>query len=255
MVDYPAGLDGVTFHSGGCRLLGAFYRGAGRGPRPTVLLIHGLPGVEKNLDLAYAMREGGWNCLLFHYRGSWGSQGNYSLLQLTDDVLAAADWLVEQESVDADRIALVGHSMGGYIALTAGARDLRFRAIVAICPLASPSRAPLPLSLFEGFADMLHGITAPDLLSEYESLPSIEASAPRLKGRPILLLTGAQDEVFPAGHYPPLLKAKPSIEWHELPEGDHSMSLCRGKVVSLVAPWLENHVARGAVLAGGPATR
>jgi dipeptidyl aminopeptidase/acylaminoacyl peptidase len=242
MADFPAGLDGVTFSSGGCRLLGAFYRAAGNGPRPTALLVHGLPGVEKNLDVAYAMRDAGWNCLLFHFRGSWGSQGDYSLFQLTDDLYAAADWAVQQQSVDPRRLALVGHSMGGYIALTAAAHDPRFRAIVAICPLASPVRAPLSLDLFDEFANMLHGVTPTELRSQYEALPAIEASASGLAGRPILMITGGQDDVFPPDHYPPLLRVLPAIEWHELPEGDHSMSLCRGKVVSLVAPWLASHV-------------
>lgn len=27
------------------------------------MVLHGVPGVEKNLDLAYALRGAGWNCL------------------------------------------------------------------------------------------------------------------------------------------------------------------------------------------------
>jgi len=58
---FSAGLDDAVFHSQGCMLLGGFYRGAGVGPRPTALLLHGVPGVEKNLDIAYALRDAGWN--------------------------------------------------------------------------------------------------------------------------------------------------------------------------------------------------
>ncbi|MBI3758796.1 MAG: alpha/beta hydrolase, partial [Deltaproteobacteria bacterium] len=47
---FPPGLDGVTFTSHGHKLLGGFYRAGGDSPRPTVILIHGVPGVEKNLD-------------------------------------------------------------------------------------------------------------------------------------------------------------------------------------------------------------
>lgn len=44
MTSFAAGVDGVTFESSGARLLGAFYRGAGQEPRPTAVLLHGVPG-------------------------------------------------------------------------------------------------------------------------------------------------------------------------------------------------------------------
>ncbi|HZY44528.1 MAG TPA: hypothetical protein VFF70_07245, partial [Anaerolineae bacterium] len=91
-----ADIDGATFYSQGCKLLGGFYRAAGDSPRPTVVLCHGLPGVEKNLDIAYGLRDAGWNCLYFHYRGCWGSEGTYSLNGLLDDAHAVTDWLVQQ---------------------------------------------------------------------------------------------------------------------------------------------------------------
>jgi hypothetical protein len=221
-----------------------FYRGAGVGPRPTVLLLHGLPGVEKNLDVAYALRDAAWNCLLFHYRGSWGSEGDYSLFQLIDDVKAALDWTVHQPCVDTDRLAVVGHSMGGYVSLRAAAQDRRFRAVVAICPLISPGRAPLSPAVFAQFSEMLHGITGADLKAQYDSLPPIEASASDLASLPILMLTGGQDDVFPHAHYPPLLEILPTIEWQELSEGDHAMSLCRTRTVSLSTHWLISHLGQ-----------
>ncbi|MBF8286011.1 MAG: hypothetical protein HW378_4926 [Anaerolineales bacterium] len=69
----PASLDGVILHSHGHRMLGSFFRPVANGPSkipgverrgcPTVLLLHGIPGVEKNYDLAYALRGAGWNVL------------------------------------------------------------------------------------------------------------------------------------------------------------------------------------------------
>ena len=38
-----------------------------------------------------------------------------------DDTRAAADWLTQQPRVDAERLALVGNSLGGYTTLAAGA--------------------------------------------------------------------------------------------------------------------------------------
>ena len=110
---FEAGLDGVTFQSKGCKLLGGLYKAAGEGPRPTAVLLHGVPGVEKQLDIAYALRDLGWNCLYFHFRGSLGSEGAYSFAGLAEDTEAAVEWALRQPSVDKDRIALIGGSMTG----------------------------------------------------------------------------------------------------------------------------------------------
>jgi len=244
MPTFEAGLDGVTFQSHGCRLLGMFYRGAGGAPRPTALLLHGLPGVEKNLDIAYALRDAGWNCLAFHYRGSWGSEGDYSLFQLVEDVQVALDWIVHQPCVDSARLAIVGHSLGGYISFASAAKEPLFRAIVAICPLISTARSPLSPAFFAESAEMLRGITASELKAQWDALPSIEDSASQLADRPILMLTGGQDEAFAHDHYPPLVQTLPTIEWHEFSEGDHSMSLCRTKVTGRAVHWLIGHLGQ-----------
>ena len=58
-----------------------------------MLLLHGLPGNEQNLDLAQAVRRAGWNVLTLHYRGSWGSPGRFSLAGAGEDVDAAMAFL------------------------------------------------------------------------------------------------------------------------------------------------------------------
>src|SRR5512140_3189873 len=117
METFQARLDGVVMQCQGSMLLGGLYRGAGTGPRPTAILVHGLPGIEKNLDIAYGLRKSGWNCLFFHHRGSWGSGGAYSLPGRQEDLRAATEWVVRQPCVDAQRLALVGHSAGGHVVL------------------------------------------------------------------------------------------------------------------------------------------
>jgi pimeloyl-ACP methyl ester carboxylesterase len=54
------------------------YVAAGAGPHPAVILLHGFPGNERNLDLAQDMRRAGWDVLYFNYRGSWGTLGDFS---------------------------------------------------------------------------------------------------------------------------------------------------------------------------------
>lgn len=235
---FPPGLDGITFTSHSHKLLGGFYRAAGDTPCPTAILLHGVPGVEKNLDIAYALRDAGWNCLYFHYRGCWGSGGNYSLHRLVDDVRAATDWITNQPCVDGDRLALVGSSIGGYTTLAAGAGDSRFAALVSLCPLIDPAAAPLLSKDAEDFASMLNGVTAEELQKQWAALPPITGMAAQLAGKRIFLVTGDQDELFSPEHYQPLLAALPNIAWRRFPEADHSFTTCRGQLVAAVIDWL-----------------
>lgn len=244
MQDYDAGLDGFTVQSHDSKLLGGLYRAAGVGPRPTAIVLHGLPGVEKNLDVASALRDSGWNCAYFHYRGSWGSQGNFTLAGRLDDLLAVTEWLVQQECVDGERLALIGHSAGGYLALTAMASDPRFRAVVALCPLLDPVAAPLSPATFDEWASMLNGVSGSELEAQWLALPAIQTMAERLTNRPILLLTGARDVIFPHSHYPPFLAAVPTVEWRVFANADHGFSLRRREMVENTVDWLLGHVGR-----------
>ena len=128
------GITGVTFDSDGNQLVGVLYLARGEAPKPTVLLLHGCPGLEKNLDIAVALRDSGWNSLIFHYRGCWGSAGRYDLRTIPQDVRAAADHLegAGYQGVDPCRLAVAGHSLGGWAAVQAAAADQRLRAVVAI---------------------------------------------------------------------------------------------------------------------------
>jgi pimeloyl-ACP methyl ester carboxylesterase len=125
---FPPSTQELSFRSGDARLNGFIYLAQGKEPHPTIVLLHGYPGNERNLDLAQAMRRAGMNVLYFNYRGSWGSGGDFSFANAQQDVAAAVLWLRSPEittkyHIDARRIALVGHSMGGWLALLGAAAD------------------------------------------------------------------------------------------------------------------------------------
>ena len=88
---HPARMEPLQIMSHGGTLNAVFYIASGAGPHPAVLLLHGLPGNEQNLDLAQSMRRAGWNVLTLHYRGSWGSTGQFSLLHCLEDSEAAVE--------------------------------------------------------------------------------------------------------------------------------------------------------------------
>src|ERR1700751_2289463 len=76
---YPPRSSQVLAPSHGMGINALLYLAGGAGPHPTMVLLHGFPGNEQNLDLAQAIRRAGWNVLTMHYRGSWGSPGAVSI--------------------------------------------------------------------------------------------------------------------------------------------------------------------------------
>ena len=72
-----ARMEVLHIPSGGVEINGVAYLAAGPGPHPTIVICHGWPGNEKNLDLAQALRRAGWNAITFNYRGAWGSPGAF----------------------------------------------------------------------------------------------------------------------------------------------------------------------------------
>jgi pimeloyl-ACP methyl ester carboxylesterase len=124
----PAAQDAFVLPVKGDAMNALIYLASGAGPHPTLLLLHGFPGNEQNLDLAQAARRAGWNVLTMHYRGSWGSPGNFSFASAAEDTHAALAYLrspavVAKYRIDPTRIALAGHSMGGFMAADAAADD------------------------------------------------------------------------------------------------------------------------------------
>lgn len=114
---HPPQLQQVRYPTGGVEVPARFFVAAGAGRHPTVLLLHGIPGTELNLDLARAMQRAGWNVLAIHYRGLWGAPGQFSFNNSVEDARAALAWLrdpARAELVDTSRIVVLGHSMGGF---------------------------------------------------------------------------------------------------------------------------------------------
>jgi alpha/beta superfamily hydrolase len=244
MSRFQAGLSGVSFTSEGCRLLGGFYKAAGDTLRPTAMLLHGLPGIEKHLDIAYALRDLGWNCLYFHFRGCWGSHGAYDLAGLANDMRAATDWVAQQPEVDPERIVVIGASTGSHPALVCGAADPRIRAIVGISPVIEPGAFQFPPEMAAEFAAMLHGVTGPDLVDQWNALPSLTPALSAFSPRPVLLVASEQDDIFPPSQYAAVVAPFANLQLVTHPDADHSFSAYRPWLVHTVTDWLLNRPAR-----------
>lgn len=108
--------------SGNSQIAGLIYSANGLQKHPTLLLLHGYPGNERNLDIAQIVRSHGWNVIYFNYRGSWGSQGKFSFKNSVEDVVnvvAFCNKYQDSLKIDTSNIVLFGHSMGGWVVLKA----------------------------------------------------------------------------------------------------------------------------------------
>lgn len=120
--DSPAGMTELFIPSGNALLAGFIYKANGGQKHPTLLLLHGYPGNERNLDLAQVVRSRGWNVIYFDYRGSWASQGQFGFKNCVEDVVNVVAFCKKYQDslkIDPSNIVLFGHSMGGWVCLKA----------------------------------------------------------------------------------------------------------------------------------------
>lgn len=256
--DFPPGVVELGIDSHGDRMNGHLYMANGPGPHPTVVLLHGFPGNEKNLDLAQAFRRAGWNVLFFHYRGAWGSEGIFTFNGAIDDVASAISFLRDPANdhlrVDPDRIALVGHSMGGFMALHGGARDETVKCIVGLAAANFGDRAdlantnPEALEGFKQYSDqliMLNGFNGNTALAELaaagESFDN-RLLAPELASKHIFLIAGQRDQAVDYSvhrrHMQAFLDAKDIYMTELVLDADHSFSWERIRLAHEITDWL-----------------
>jgi pimeloyl-ACP methyl ester carboxylesterase len=253
----PASREELAFTSHGSRLNGLMYTAQGAGPHPTVILLHGYPGVERNLDLAQAMRRAGINVLYFNYRGSWGSSGTFSFANAQEDVQSAIAYLrtpaiALRFRIDPTRIALIGHSMGGWLAFLGAAADPGIKCVGGIeaADMTYIRGEPTPSrrtdSVFIFYANTLTAPGGPLRASSDSLLASLHANAETwtlphhaaaLSGRTILLLDNNRN----AGHAKFAASLRQSGATHfteEVWNTDHTFSDRRIALAHRVLEWL-----------------
>jgi pimeloyl-ACP methyl ester carboxylesterase len=172
---HPARMVVLHIPSGGVSINGVAYLASGAGPHGTVVLCHGLPGNEKNLDLAQAIRRAGWNAVTFNYRGSWGSPGSFRFAQNPQDADAVLAYLADPANakalgVDPRKLVIVGHSMGGWVAVITAAHhpELAGLATFSAADMSTIGAAPqaVRVKVMEENMEALAGITAESMAAD-----------------------------------------------------------------------------------------
>lgn len=248
---HPARMEVVHIPSGGVAINGVIYVAAGAGAHPVAVLCHGLPGNEKNLDLAQAIRRAGWTVITFNYRGSWGSPGAYRFGQDLEDAEAvlrfARDPANAALGLDAEHIVIIGHSLGGWVAALTAARHPELRGAALISPgnLGTIGRLPRAQAVtlladdgLEALAGTSPEIMADELIAHADAYDFVRA-APALTQMPLFVAT-ADDGLAP--HADALVAAVRAAHGGRVVAlhvaTDHSWSDQRVRLASETIRWL-----------------
>jgi dienelactone hydrolase len=257
--EHPAGITELTIESSGQRMSGIIYTAAGEGVHPTMVLLHGYPGNEKNLDVAQAMRREGWNVIFFHYRGAWGSEGEFSFQNAEADVQAVLHYIMDSNvakklAIDTHKISIVGHSMGGHMAL-AGILDNPNVSCAVSYDGANMGKGllsdPAIIKMWSDYSDqlfMLNGWSGKKMLtevSEHGEALDLVSRVDSINGRPVFIIAANSDVIPLATQITPLVSAlkatKNSKISYLLIEDDHSFSSSRLQLISATASFLNTN--------------
>lgn len=229
--------DDVDFASmDGTKLHGWFLhaRPVGPEPPPTVVFLHGNAGnVANHLGGAAWLPGQGFQVFLFDYRGFGLSEGKPEILSVHRDAVAAIRMVATRDDVDADRILVVGQSIGGAIALTAVASlegDVAVRALVI-------DSAPSDFRRIAREKLAAFWLTWPlqyPLAWTVPATPRPLDAAAALSGRRLLFVHGDRDGIVPPHHSFDLVSATPGAELLLVPGADHVQAFER--------PWVRQHV-------------
>lgn len=232
----------ATIDVGGAALRGVLHLPAGEGPFPAVLWLHGFGGsrVEARrlfVEGARRLAARGIASLRIDFRGCGESDGQFedtSVGTMTADAQAALAFLAHHEAIDADRLGILGFSLGATVAA-----QLAETPDAAAMALWSPVVFPVPifarLGLYaahpelarQGWIDGGGQKVGKEFMSELAALDPLGAMT-RWQ-RPLYVLYGKEDMVATTENAEALLEEIPGAEGECCAHADHAFSTVKAR--------------------------
>jgi uncharacterized protein len=198
-------------------------RPATTGSVPAVVLCHDFPTPPRG-SLASGLtfpeladriaRDIGWMVFTFNFRGTGGSEGDFSVGGWLADQRMAVDYLSELDEVNG--VWMVGTGAGGTLALCTAARDKRVRGVATLG--AQATLRGWETSRFIDHCRRMGVLRTPgapvDAAAWAREIADVDAvnAARRLAPRPLLVLHGSDDDVAPLDDAQILASAHGSAE-------------------------------------------
>lgn len=259
----------VTFTSQGHRVRGRLFIPAEGEPSDVVLLLPGFPGNEKDvLGVGERLVRAGIGVLMFNYRGTYRSEGDYSLPHAQEDIAAAHTFLLREGVPASFRAAAAdlvvgGYSFGGGMGLTYTANHPAIRRAFSIAGTDHGTfmRIYERDREFRSLVDEIFGSLAhpqgPVRFAATQSRPDktfagqklnvqpydLQRIAPALANRHLLFLWGwddvnnrIEDHLVPL--YRALVRAGASNVRIETFATDHSFSNVQDELAAVIVDWI-----------------
>ncbi len=231
----------VSWKSEDLKIRGEIYIPDERGrPFPGLIICHGIPAKTKGPDdpgysaLAERFCREGFLVLIFNFRGTGLSEGNFDLLGWARDLENGLDWLSRRPEVDPGRIYLLGFSGGAAVSIYVAAHRKEIGALVS---LASPAEFK-DLVTGQGGSDFLAHAREVGIIRDPRFPPSMNkwqenfaAIAPlrwigKIPPRPLLIIHGTVDDVVEVEHAHRLYEeAHKEAEFYLLAGAGHRLRL------------------------------
>ncbi|MDH6581051.1 dipeptidyl aminopeptidase/acylaminoacyl peptidase [Streptomyces sp. SAI-133] len=193
----------------GLEIEGVLCTPGGPGPFPLVVSIHGGPvwGYRNTWSMNYPwvplLVSRGYAVLSPNPRGSSGRGQEFARQVVGDmggadahDILAGIDHLVDEGTVQPERIGLIGGSYGGFMSSWLVTQDTRFAASVPVSPVTNWYSQSLTSNIGEWGNSFLKADLAEPGSSAHTRSPVFHAHEART---PCLVVAGAKDRCTPPG--------------------------------------------------------
>ncbi|KPV42966.1 alpha/beta hydrolase [Alicyclobacillus ferrooxydans] len=211
----------VTLNHNGLTLRGMAHvpNGTEGTPVPAVILFHGFTGTKLEphrifLKISRALEAIGIASFRFDFAGSGESDGDFEDMTLAgevSDAKAILEWVKDYPGVDANRVSLLGLSMGGLVAsLVAGDRPDDVERLVLMAPAGTMYRLAdeYDRQLAAGMAATRVRVEGKDIAGDHAGNLLGKAFIDGLRGftpydrakaynGPVLLIHGTKDEAVP----------------------------------------------------------
>ena len=140
----------------------------GDGPHPGLVICHGMPAgprpepgapppPDDGLDypgVAEWCALEGFATLIFNFRGTGDSEGNFHPMGWAHDLDSVISWMLARPEVDARRLALLGSSMGAAVAVYAAAHRTEVAGLVSFAGPAETRARTRPAEDVERMREM-----------------------------------------------------------------------------------------------------
>jgi alpha/beta superfamily hydrolase len=252
----------ITIRSDGIDLAATLhYPSTTSDKNPIIIIAHGFIGNRIGINRLFikAARElsrEGFMVLRFDYAGCGESSGIYgssSVDAMIDQTRCVVDYALQIGCVDPTRVILLGHSLGGAIALLTAARDKRVKSLVLWSAVAYPFSDILKITgkkLYEdavqlGIADYLGYAFEPQFFDSLTKHQPLEQT--RKFGGDVLLVQGTDDELIPVDYcflYQKLfwMRSQGQCDKEVIFQADHTFSSSQSfsQLMSATNNWLNS---------------